>query len=162
MFFGGLPPGFEEMAGMGGMPGGGGGRRPRKPVDNESLYKQLNLEKGATQEEIKKAYRKMAVKHHPDKGGDPEIFKNIQKVCAHLEPSSSRLVGDTTERASLGERSGWQRAIGHVRCRPSHSRSVTLRASLRLATGSLCVLRKGQHFAPVGSGSRPDMWSHPS
>jgi DnaJ family protein A protein 2 len=91
MFFGGLPPGFEEMAGMGGMPGGGGGRRSRKPVDNESLYKQLNLEKSATQDEIKKAYRKMAVKHHPDKGGDPEVFKNIQKVCVRLEPRAAGL-----------------------------------------------------------------------
>ncbi|EOD07084.1 hypothetical protein EMIHUDRAFT_198360 [Emiliania huxleyi CCMP1516] len=73
MFFGGLPPGFEDaMPGMGGMPGGMGGRRNRKPVDNESFYKLLGVPKTATQDEIKKAYRKAAVKNHPDKGGDPE------------------------------------------------------------------------------------------
>ena len=73
MFFGGIP-GFP-----GGMPGGddgpfGGGRRgsggPKKPVDNESFYKVLDLEKKSnpSQAEIKKAYRKLAIKHHPDKG----------------------------------------------------------------------------------------------
>ena len=83
MFFGGLPPGFEDaMPGMGGMPGGMGGRRNRKPVDNESFYKLLGVSKTATQDEIKKAYRKAAVKNHPDKGGDPEVFKNIQKASA--------------------------------------------------------------------------------
>jgi DnaJ family protein A protein 2 len=28
-------------------------------------------------EDIKKAYRKLAIKNHPDKGGDPEKFKEI-------------------------------------------------------------------------------------
>ena len=30
-------------------------------------------------DDIKKAYRKLAIKNHPDKGGDPEKFKEIQK-----------------------------------------------------------------------------------
>ena len=35
--------------------------------DVDSAYKILGIEKSATEEEIKKAYRKMAVKYHPDK-----------------------------------------------------------------------------------------------
>jgi len=76
MFFGGDP--FEHFGGMpGGMPGGGGPGRggSRGPVDNEGFYKALGIEKSATESEIKKAYRKLAVKHHPDKGGD------VEKVC---------------------------------------------------------------------------------
>ena len=34
-----------------------------------SLYAILNVSAAATSEEIKKGYRKMALKHHPDKGG---------------------------------------------------------------------------------------------
>ena len=40
-------------------------------------YKELDIPYSATEKEIKSAYRKLAIKHHPDKGGDPEKFKQI-------------------------------------------------------------------------------------
>jgi len=40
----------------------------------------LGLPPGAPPEEIKKAYKALAKKHHPDKGGDPEEFKRINKA----------------------------------------------------------------------------------
>ena len=56
MFFGGLPPGFEDAFGGGGMPGGGmpGGRR-RGPVNNSKYYEVLGVARDATLAEIKKA-----------------------------------------------------------------------------------------------------------
>ena len=45
----------------GGMHGGGGG----EDVDTTKLYETLGVEKDASASEIKKAYRKLAVKHHP-------------------------------------------------------------------------------------------------
>jgi len=44
----------------------------------EDPYTILGISRGATEDEIKKAYRKLAMKNHPDKGGDPEQFKKIQ------------------------------------------------------------------------------------
>jgi hypothetical protein len=42
---------------------------------NTYYYDALGVNSAATQDEIKKAYRKIALKEHPDKGGDPEKFK---------------------------------------------------------------------------------------
>lgn len=73
MFFGGGSGGFpfEDFMG-GGMPGGR--RGPEKEVDTQKYYDLLGVSKDATQDEIKKAFRKKALKEHPDKGGDPEKF----------------------------------------------------------------------------------------
>lgn len=85
MFFGGGGFPFDDMEDGDGFPGGfPGGRRggPPKEVDNKKLYEVLGVDKDATMDQIKKAYRKLAIKMHPDKGGDPDkvsVFLNNQK-----------------------------------------------------------------------------------
>ena len=46
----------------------------------EDFYQILGVNQNATQDEIKKAYRKLAVEHHPDKGGDENKFKKISEA----------------------------------------------------------------------------------
>ena len=66
MFFGGFPgAGYGDFPG--GMPGRGG-RGGAPEADTEGLYKALGIAKNASPDDIKKAYKKMAIKHHPDKG----------------------------------------------------------------------------------------------
>ena len=43
-------------------------------------YEVLGINKDATESEIKKAYHKLAIKNHPDKGGDPEQFKKVAEA----------------------------------------------------------------------------------
>ena len=54
------------------------------------MYEVLGLDKGASEADIKKAYRKLAMKHHPDKGGDPEQFKKIQAAYDLLSDPEKR------------------------------------------------------------------------
>lgn len=89
MFFGGDP--FEHFA----QHGGGGGRGRPGPsrsanVDTTKLYETLGIEKTADEKAIKKAYRKLAVKHHPDKGGDEHKFKEVSAAYEVLSDPEKR------------------------------------------------------------------------
>jgi len=54
-------------------------------------YEVLGVDKKANQDEIKKAYRKMAHKHHPDKkGGDEAKFKEVNEAYQTLSDTSKR------------------------------------------------------------------------
>ncbi|KAG8071696.1 hypothetical protein GUJ93_ZPchr0006g40710 [Zizania palustris] len=57
------------------------GRMPKKS-NNTKYYEVLGVSKTATQDELKKAYRKAAIKNHPDKGGDPEKFKELAQAMS--------------------------------------------------------------------------------
>jgi DnaJ family protein A protein 2 len=96
MHFGGGSP-FDAFFGGGGMPGGHpgmGGGRQRKPVDTTEYYTILGVEKSATGSEIKKAFRKLAMKHHPDRGGDEELFKKIQEAHEVLSDEDKKALYD--------------------------------------------------------------------
>jgi len=60
------------------------------------LYKTLGVERGADAKEIKKAYFNLAKTHHPDKGGDAEVFKGIQRAYDVLGTDESRNFYDQT------------------------------------------------------------------
>ena len=62
------------------------------------FYEILEIPKNCSQEDIKKSYKKLAIKHHPDKGGDEETFKKINEAYATLSDQQKRekydMVGD--------------------------------------------------------------------
>lgn len=47
---------------------------------NKNYYAILGIRKDSTEKEIKKSYYKLSFTHHPDKGGDPEIFSEITEA----------------------------------------------------------------------------------
>ncbi len=55
----------------------------------------LGVAKSATQDEIKKAYRKLVMEHHPDKGGDVAMFTQIQEAYDTLGNPEKRTQYDT-------------------------------------------------------------------
>ncbi|CAD7942503.1 unnamed protein product [Amoebophrya sp. A25] len=100
--------------------GGGGGRNPfgggggQNPFGNggsgggssssratKKLYELLGVSEGAGDKEIKSAYKKKALEHHPDKGGNEETFKNISKAYDVLGNAEKRKMYDLYGDAGL-------------------------------------------------------------
>lgn len=61
----------------------------------ENPYKTLDIPRDASEEMIKQAYKKMAKKHHPDKGGSEKDFLRIQEAYNLLNDPEMRRVYDT-------------------------------------------------------------------
>jgi curved DNA-binding protein len=55
-----------------------------------NYYEVLGVSKTATQDEIKSAFRKLAMAHHPDKGGDETKFKEINEAYETLKDADKR------------------------------------------------------------------------
>lgn len=67
-------------------------------------YDTLGIAENATPEEIKKAYRKLASQHHPDKGGDTARFQEIQAAYDTLADADHRQRYDHERRNPGGMR----------------------------------------------------------
>ncbi|CAM6089249.1 unnamed protein product [Calypogeia fissa] len=81
------------------------GRAPKKS-DNTRYYDILGVSKTASADELKKAYRKAAIKNHPDKGGDPEKFKELAQAYEALSDPEKREIYDQYGEDALKEGMG--------------------------------------------------------
>jgi len=66
----------------------------------ENYYQILGVPENADEETIKKAFRELAKKYHPDRGGDAEKFKKIVEAY--------RVLSDKKLRAEYDQRRKWQ------------------------------------------------------
>jgi len=97
---------FNDFFGGGGMPGGGfhghgmgGDDSDDEPVDTEKFYKLLDIPKDATQDQIKKAYRKKAKSLHPDRHQQERekyqaLFQEVQAAHEVLRDPQKRALYD--------------------------------------------------------------------
>ena len=63
----------------------------------KDYYSILGVSKSASDSEIKKAYRKLASQHHPDRGGDANAFKQVQEAYDVLSDKSKRAEFDNPQ-----------------------------------------------------------------
>jgi DnaJ-class molecular chaperone len=69
--------------------------------DPGDLYEILGIADAATDAEIKRAYRQMSLKHHPDKGGDPKRFTEISFAYEVLSDGEKRSLYDAGGMAAV-------------------------------------------------------------
>jgi DnaJ-class molecular chaperone len=75
-------------------------------------YSTLGVPKGASEAEIKQAYRKLAMKHHPDRGGDPAQFQKIQEAYETLGEPGKRQEYDNPQPQGFRDHGGFHFQFG--------------------------------------------------
>ena len=76
-------------------------------MPKRDYYEILGVGKNASADEIKKAFRRLAVQHHPDKeGGDETKFKEINEAYEVLKDPSKRQRYDQFGHAGVGNAAG--------------------------------------------------------
>ncbi|KAA1478372.1 DnaJ-domain-containing protein [Dentipellis sp. KUC8613] len=75
-------------------------------VKERKFYDLLDVPEDASEADLKKAYRKKALRLHPDKGGDPELFKEVTHAYEILSDPQKRSVYDARGEAGLSESGG--------------------------------------------------------
>ena len=76
-------------------------------MSKRDYYEVLGVGKDASADEIKKAFRRKAVEHHPDKtGGDDSGFKEVNEAYEVLKDSSKRQRYDQFGHAGVGGAAG--------------------------------------------------------
>eukprot|EP00308_Calcidiscus_leptoporus_P021321 CAMPEP_0119378072 /NCGR_PEP_ID=MMETSP1334-20130426/47384_1 /TAXON_ID=127549 /ORGANISM="Calcidiscus leptoporus, Strain RCC1130" /LENGTH=662 /DNA_ID=CAMNT_0007397177 /DNA_START=9 /DNA_END=1997 /DNA_ORIENTATION=+ len=83
-------------------------------TDDHDLYQLLGVSDTASTEQIRNAFRDMAMAHHPDKGGDGAHWARIQQAYSTLSSSGRRTAYDRTKQVDSGAGAELQFASGFV------------------------------------------------
>ena len=79
-------------------------------MSEQDLYQTLGIEKNSSDADIKKAYRKLAMKYHPDRNPDDSAaeqkFKSIQKAYSVLSDKQKRAAYDQFGHAGVNPQGG--------------------------------------------------------
>jgi molecular chaperone DnaJ len=71
-------------------------------ANSKNYYDILGIDKKATKDDVKKAFRKLAQKHHPDKGGEEAKFKDITEAYSILSDDRKRKEYDSYGQSFAG------------------------------------------------------------
>ena len=79
----------------------------------KDYYAILGVERSASADDIKSAYRRLASKHHPDRGGDTQKFQEIQEAYATLSDDAKRSQYDNPQSQFHFQQSGIPPEFAH-------------------------------------------------
>ena len=134
-------------------------------ADGDKLYNLLGIPRSASQEDIKQAYRKLALRYHPDRNPENRVeaekkFKDISEAYQVLSDSDKRRAYDTPEAAyPQGGFAGFSRPSGR-RSGPEHMDLHQAEELFRHIFGGGGAFN-GFDFFMASPGTRRPLGSHP-
>jgi molecular chaperone DnaJ len=128
----------------------------------ENFYDVLGVKETASQDEIKKQYRKLAKENHPDAGGNEEKFKKISEAYDTLGDDNKRRQYDQRRTNPFGGGDGFEDMFGSMfnnrgkQARPVHTTNITVQVGVLSSYNSgkqtLNYRRQGKCNPCNGSG----------
>lgn len=130
-----------------------------------NYYQTLGVNENAGQDEIKKAYKKLAMKHHPDRGGDNKLFQEISQAYDTLSDPTKRQQYDAERNGfnnpfvninmgpgfgDLGDIFSFHFGPGFAQPRQSRNRDLTIRVSISFKQSYLGTQIEAKYRTPSG------------
>ena len=112
-------------------------------IDN--FYDVLGVEENATQDDIKKKYRKLAKENHPDIGGSEETFKKISTAYDVLGDEDKRKQYDQQRRNPFGGSFNFNDIFGNMNNRPQGGARHVHTSNITVTIGTISSYKSKKH-----------------
>ena len=120
----------------------------------KDYYQILGVDRKASDADIKKAYRKLASQHHPDRGGDANTFKQVQEAYDILSDKSKRAEFDSPQ-GFFTQRGNFDDIINRYFTQHPHARNHMRNTRIMLSISLLDVALGGKRIISLPNTNIP-------
>jgi molecular chaperone DnaJ len=125
-------------------------------MNNENFYDILGVKENATQDEIKKSYRKLAKENHPDAGGNDEKFKKISLAYDTLGDEQKRRQYDQNKNNPFGQGFNFNDMYNSMFGQRQQATKPVHTSNITVTIGTLISFKGGKHTLTYRRQSKCD------